>query len=416
MSDTAQPELSREEFLLVRKSLYEGAGPEAEALLTRHDQAQRDKIAGLTKELTLIRSIHPHPTLPNPSPDPMDELLSDRNTEEKRNRMPDETKILSREEVEMRIRPVMAHQAKLLIHDAEQRASIMELDESLEQAVSMANDHAAEILKLEAERDSLRKERDAALALLMRPVKVTIGTSVLTRDLVWCGGCRRGLSRTGNWHHCPQCGGQIDQDSYRLACLEAERHGGNIARYISGEGADQIKKLEAERDAAVEAREGLQRLTDEQSSEIEDHAFLVAHVKRVTAHVAGDIGIHSERQFDALMDDVRALAKVSIDDSHYQCNALRTELSALRTKLKSAVEAGKTDRARLDWLEKRRVNLNAHYGTSYGWKFVGNHNVNRMYVRDVNTLDLNDAEACGGDIRTAIDAAMLADQEGTDAA
>jgi hypothetical protein len=50
--------------------------------------------------------------------------------------------------------------------------------------------------------------------------------------------------------------------------------------------------------------------------------------------------------------------------------------------------------------------LNAHYGTEYGWKFVANHNVTRLFVRYVNTIDLNDAEASGKDIRSAINTAM----------
>ena len=74
--------------------------------------------------------------------------------------------------------------------------------------------------------------------------------------------------------------------------------------------------------------------------------------------------------------------------------------------LRAKLEAAEGDTKRLDWLESRRQNLNAHYGTSYGWTFIGVHNVNRIYVRDVNTLDLNDTEARGEDIRAAIDAAM----------
>lgn len=95
-------------------------------------------------------------------------------------------------------------------------------------------------------------ERDAAKETLGRTVSVTTGTSCLTRDLVWCA-CGRGISRSGNWNHCPQCGGKIDQESYRRACAEAIANGGHIFHYVSGDGADKIRKLEAERDAAIEA-------------------------------------------------------------------------------------------------------------------------------------------------------------------
>lgn len=48
-------------------------------------------------------------------------------------------------------------------------------------------------------------------------VIIRVGTSVLTRDLVWCE-CGRGISRNGFWNFCPKCGCEIDQDSYRAAC------------------------------------------------------------------------------------------------------------------------------------------------------------------------------------------------------
>ncbi len=67
------------------------------------------------------------------------------------------------------------------------------------------------------------------------------------------------------------------------------------------------------------------------------------------------------------------------------------------------LRSAREDSARLDWLERRRLSLNAHYGTKYGWKFTASHNVNRLFVADVNTIDLNDAEANGPDIREAID-------------
>lgn len=69
-------------------------------------------------------------------------------------------------------------------------------------------------------------------------------------------------------------------------------------------------------------------------------------------------------------------------------------------------EAEVTDTMRLDWLERRRLALNTHYGTRYGWKFVANHNVTRLFVHDVVTIDLHDSEAKAGNIREAIDAAM----------
>jgi hypothetical protein len=54
--------------------------------------------------------------------------------------------------------------------------------------------------------------------------KVSIGTSVLTRDLVWCK-CGRGLSLSGKWLFCPNCGNPIDQESYANAVEEAKANG-----------------------------------------------------------------------------------------------------------------------------------------------------------------------------------------------
>ena len=71
----------------------------------------------------------------------------------------------------------------------------------------------------------------------------------------------------------------------------------------------------------------------------------------------------------------------------------------------------RADRARLDWLEKQRVGLNAHYGTSYGWEVVRSHLVNRLMFRTPEItamagVDVNDAVAGGKDVRAAIDEAM----------
>jgi hypothetical protein len=72
-------------------------------------------------------------------------------------------------------------------------------------------------------------------------------------------------------------------------------------------------------------------------------------------------------------------------------------------ELEAEIARLREDSERLEWLESRRVTLNKYHGTEYGWKFVSSHNVNRLFVKDVNTIDLNDAEPRSGDIRAAID-------------
>lgn len=61
------------------------------------------------------------------------------------------------------------------------------------------------------------------------------------------------------------------------------------------------------------------------------------------------------------------------------------------------------DTARLNWLESRRLAYNMHYGTAYGWKFVTSPMVNRLFVKSISDIDLNDAQSSGKDIRSAID-------------
>lgn len=73
----------------------------------------------------------------------------------------------------------------------------------------------------------------------------------------------------------------------------------------------------------------------------------------------------------------------------------------------------RADRARLDWLEKRRVALNAHCGSAYGWEVVQSHLVNRLMLRTPEVcamagVDVNDTGTGGKDIRHAIDDAMRA--------
>jgi len=99
-------------------------------------------------------------------------------------------------------------------------------------------------------------ECEAALAVpeaeVPKLVKVAIGTSVLTRDLVWCE-CGRGLSRSGTWIYCPSCGGHIDQDSYRNACGLAIANGANIHTYHDAELVNELAALRADLDIANEA-------------------------------------------------------------------------------------------------------------------------------------------------------------------
>lgn len=87
---------------------------------------------------------------------------------------------------------------------------------------------ADELHELE-ERHNKSADRIAELAEAQRPRTTRIGDSVLTRDLVWCE-CGRGLSLTGKWLYCPNCGGPIDQDSYHASVALAKGNGARLYR------------------------------------------------------------------------------------------------------------------------------------------------------------------------------------------
>lgn len=66
----------------------------------------------------------------------------------------------------------------------------------------------------------------------------------------------------------------------------------------------------------------------------------------------------------------------------------------------------RTDGERLDFLDECNARLNEHSGTTYGWKMVMNHNVNRLMIEGRHlAVNLHDSEAFGApSCREAIDA------------
>lgn len=70
------------------------------------------------------------------------------------------------------------------------------------------------------------------------------------------------------------------------------------------------------------------------------------------------------------------------------------------------------DKARLDWFDRMNLALNQHYGTAYRWRVVVNHNINRLVLRDLKTVDMSDTDPFGlPSCREAIDAAMAEGQQ-----
>jgi hypothetical protein len=72
--------------------------------------------------------------------------------------------------------------------------------------------------------------------------------------------------------------------------------------------------------------------------------------------------------------------------------ALRCEEQVARAVAAEArCAALEADKARLDYLDEANIRLNAKYGTTYRWRLVMNHNVNRLMLGDQD-VDLQDSE------------------------
>lgn len=130
-----------------------------------------------------------------------------------------------------------------------------------------------------------------------RIVKVKIGAGALTRDLVWCE-CGRGISATGNWVHCPKCGGKIDQESYREATRAAFANG--LSGHHDADLINQIAELQAELKYLASVRDGA----------IEDREHLVKEIARLREALEGIVAgaenrfsqDHPSNEYQGLMD------------------------------------------------------------------------------------------------------------------
>lgn len=105
----------------------------------------------------------------------------------------------------------------------------------------------------------------------------------------------------------------------------------------------------------------------------------------------GDVAYELLRQAAAqLASDRQQIQRIEAE-----CAALRTEVADLSA-----------DKARLDYLDRCNAALNAAYGTTYRWKMIQSHNVNRLMIGDF-AVDLHDSEANGlPSCRDAIDERM----------
>ena len=73
-------------------------------------------------------------------------------------------------------------------------------------------------------------------------------------------------------------------------------------------------------------------------------------------------------------------------------------------KLAEKLEKAMQDTCRLNFLDWLNENLNNLHGTEYKWEMVINDNVNRLYAKNIHSIDLSDSCAIGvKSCRDAID-------------
>jgi hypothetical protein len=135
----------------------------------------------------------------------------------------------------------------------------------------------------------------------------------------------------------------------------------------------------------------------------------------MSTHITGKLILAGDYTEEEQIDPAEPLARVVVVMTREQLRDVATlpmyeEVTVIRSDELAALRA---DRARLDWLEKRRIALNVHCGSSYGWEVVQSHLVNRLMLRTPEVcamagVDVNDTGAGGKDIRQAIDDAMRA--------
>jgi hypothetical protein len=95
-------------------------------------------------------------------------------------------------------------------------------------------------------------------------------------------------------------------------------------------------------------------------------------------------------------------AWITTQKAGYSFEALGEDMPGIRDAVAQAV----ADKARLDFLDEANRRLNAYSGTTYRWKLIFNHLVNRLMLGHL-AVDLHDQDARGHhSCRGAIDEEM----------
>lgn len=95
------------------------------------------------------------------------------------------------------------------------------------------------------------------------------------------------------------------------------------------------------------------------------------------------------------------------DDKKY-LEELERKAAKYDALMEEVIELRK-DKQRLNYLDKLSHLLNERYGTNYGWEFIVNENVTRLFFKSLRHIDLNNAKAYGfKTVREAIDRRLAA--------
>ena len=88
-----------------------------------------------------------------------------------------------------------------------------------------------------------------------------------------------------------------------------------------------------------------------------------------------------------------------------KCSVAKHKASKkIQKKLNKKLEQSMQDTCRLNFLDWLNENLNNRHGTEYKWEMVINDNVNRLYAKNIHSIDLSDSCAIGvKSCRDAID-------------
>ncbi|WP_245892554.1 hypothetical protein [Novosphingobium guangzhouense] len=168
---------------------------------------------------------------------------------------------------------------------------------------------------------------------------------------------------------------------------------------VAGEGEDLAAEQDKRRLALIERIGTAADLMDGKPLEGELGDVAYDLLRQAAAQLSSD-----RQRIAAAQAAVAAEVEEHPSARDYRNRLERAEAECAEVRAKAAeLEA---DKARLDYLDRCNAALNAHYGTTYRWKLIQSHNVNRLMIGGFD-VDLHDSQPHGlPSCRDAIDERM----------